>query len=288
MGERKATSPPPLACRTRVFDFTERSYVMGILNVTPDSFSDGGKYLDKTRAVDCGVELAKQGADVIDVGGESTRPDSAPVSLEEEIQRVIPVIKELAYRVNVPISVDTTKAEVAKRALDAGAEIVNDISALRFDASMGKVVSEYKVPVILMHMLGSPRTMQENIHYDSLIDDIYRFLQERISTALDIGIEQDKIVVDPGIGFGKSVEKDNFTILKCLQAFTSLGRPVLVGPSRKAFIGRLLDKDVTQREEGTAAAVAIAVYNGAHFLRVHDVRSMKMVARVADAVKRAG
>jgi dihydropteroate synthase len=288
MDEIKNFCPPALVCRKKVFDFQERSYVMGILNVTPDSFSDGGKYFDKDRAVDQGVELAEQGADVIDVGGESTRPGSEPVSLDEELKRVIPVIRELASRIDVPLSVDTTKAKVAKAALDAGAEIVNDVSAMRFDPAMAGVVSDYKVPVILMHMLAPPRTMQNNIQYDSLIEDICSFLMLRIRAALDQGIEQDRIIVDPGIGFGKSVEKDNFTILNRLEAFALLGKPVIVGPSRKAFIGNLLGKDTARREAGTAAAVAIAVYKGANFVRVHSVRQIRMITQFADAVKRAG
>lgn len=260
---------------------------MGILNVTPDSFSDGGKFIDKDKAVDHGVELAGQGADIIDVGGESTRPGAAQVTLEEELQRVIPVIKTLACNVDVPISIDTTKAEVAIRALDAGAEIVNDISAMRFDPGMGKVVSDYKVPIILMHMVGAPPTMQKNICYDSVVDDISVFLKQRVSAALKFGIAKDKIVIDPGIGFGKSAAKDNFTILSRLEAFKSFGLPVLVGPSRKAFIARLVGKEVIELDEGTGAAVAIAVYNGAHFVRVHNVRAIKTVVRVVDAVKRA-
>jgi dihydropteroate synthase len=286
--KEKITSPPPLRCSKKNFDFTERSFIMGILNVTPDSFSDGGIFLDKSRAVDHGIDLAEQGADIIDVGGESTRPGSLPVTIDEELRRVIPVIKELACRVNVPISIDTTKAEVAQKALDAGAEIVNDISSMTFDPGMEKVVSGYRVPVILMHMAGIPRTMQENVHYESLINDIYRTLQIRVRAALEAGIEEDKIVIDPGIGFGKSVEKDNLTILRCLETLKSLGRPLLVGPSRKAFIARLSGDEINQRDEGTGAAVAIAVYNGANIVRVHNVAKMKIAAMVADAIKRAG
>lgn len=279
--------PPPLVCRTKVFDFRERSYLMGIINVTPDSFSDGGKYCEARQAVAHGLALAEQGADILDIGGESSRPGAAPVSAAEEIARVVPVIKELAPRVTIPISIDTTKAEVARQALEAGAEIVNDISALRFDPAMAGVVADYKAPVILMHMLGTPQTMQQDIRYDCLIQDIGTFFMERIGFAVAAGIERDKIILDPGIGFGKSVDKDNFTILSRLEAFASLGRPLLVGPSRKACIGSLLNAGPAGRDEGTAAAVAIAVYNGAHLVRVHNVAMMKMVVRVADAVKRA-
>lgn len=287
MDEKKKFYLPPLMCQKKVFDFKERPYIMGILNVTPDSFSDGGKYLDKDKAVEHGMLLANQGADLIDVGGESTRPGAVSISVKEETERVVPVIKKLQSKIQIPISIDTTKAEVAQRALDAGAEIVNDISALRFDTGMGKIVADYKVPVILMHMHGIPLTMQQEIHYDCLIDDIFTFLHHRIKIAVDSGIEQDKIVVDPGIGFGKSVDRDNFIILNCLKVFQSLGRPILVGPSRKAFIGKLLGKDITEREEGTAAAVAIAIYNEANFIRVHNVKAMKMVVQVAAEVRRA-
>jgi dihydropteroate synthase len=260
---------------------------MGIVNVTPDSFSDGGACFSREQAVAHGLRLAEEGADIIDIGGESTRPGAAPVSTAEETERVLPVIAELAGKIGVPLSIDTTKAEVALKALAAGAEMVNDVSALRFDPEMGDVVAASRVPVVLMHMRGTPRTMQYDIHYQSLIDDIRRFLEERIECAVRVGIALEKIIIDPGIGFGKSVEKDNLSILKNLAAFTALGRPVLVGASRKGFIGKLLGTPVHEREEGTAATVAIAIYNGAHVVRVHDVKKMKMVASVASAIKRA-
>ncbi len=288
MGKKELSFPPPLICGNKILDFAERSYVMGILNVTPDSFSDGNRYFDKNKAVAHGIELVKQGADIIDVGGESTRPGSFSVSAKEELERVIPVIRDLACKIDVTVSIDTTKAEVAQKALDAGAEIVNDISALRFDPDMGKVVSDYKVPVIIMHMQGTPRTMQKNIHYDSLINDVSAFLKERIKAATEAGIDPEKIIVDPGIGFGKSLkDRDNFSILKHLETFKSIGRPLLVGPSRKAFIAGMAGEDLSQGDNGTCAAVAIAVCNGADIVRVHNVRAMKIAARIADAVKRA-
>lgn len=279
--------PPVLACRTRTFDFRERPFVMGILNVTPDSFSDGGQYAEKDRAVARGLEMAAQGADIIDIGGESSRPGAVPVPLAEELRRTIPVIRELASKTTVPISVDTTKAAVAEQALDAGAQIVNDISALRFDPAMGTVIAARRVPVVLMHMRGTPRTMQQNVRYHALMDEVRAFLQERIRAACTMGIAEDRIVIDPGIGFGKSVGQDNFTILNGLGSLRPLGRPILVGPSRKAFIGSLLGAEVSDREAGTAAAVAIAVRNGAHIVRVHDVRMMSMAARVAHAISTA-
>jgi dihydropteroate synthase len=260
---------------------------MGIVNVTPDSFSDGGSYFSPEQAVAHGLRLAAEGADILDIGGESTRPGAAPVSAVEEADRVLPVLTELAVQVDIPLSIDTMKAEVARRALAAGAEIIYDVSALRFDPEMGHVAAESNAPVVLMHMRGAPQTMQQNIHYQSLIDDIRKFLEERIEHAVSAGIALENIIIDPGIGFGKSVEKDNFSILKNLGAFTALGRPILVGTSRKCFIGKVLGTPVHEREEGTAATVAIAVYNGAHIVRVHDVKSMKRVAAVANAIKKS-
>jgi dihydropteroate synthase len=279
--------PPPIVCRKRTFDFSERPFIMGIVNVTPDSFSDGGSYFSPEQAVAHGLRLAEEGADIIDIGGESTRPGAAPVSAAEETERVLPVIAALAANIDVPLSIDTTKAEVARKALAAGAEIVNDVSALRFDPEMGDVVAAARVPVVLMHMRGTPRTMQHDIHYQSLIDDIREFLEERIEYAVSVGIALENIIIDPGIGFGKSIEKDNLSVLRNLAAFTALGRPILVGTSRKGFIGKLLGTPVHEREEGTAATVAIAVYNGAHMVRVHEVKSMKMVATVAHAIKKS-
>lgn len=260
---------------------------MGIVNVTPDSFSDGGSYFSPEQAVAHGLRLAEEGADIIDIGGESTRPGAAPVSAAEETERVLPVIAALAANIDVPLSIDTTKAEVARKALAAGAEIVNDVSALRFDPEMGDVVAAARVPVVLMHMRGTPQTMQHDIQYQSLVDDIREFLEERLEYAVSVGIALENIIIDPGIGFGKSIEKDNLSILRNLAAFSALGRPILVGTSRKGFIGKLLGTPVHEREEGTAATVAIAVYNGAHMVRVHDVKSMKMVAAVANAIRKA-
>jgi dihydropteroate synthase len=279
--------PPPIVCRKKVFDFSARPYVMGIVNVTPDSFSDGGKYAQHEQAITHGLRLAAEGADILDIGGESTRPGALSIPAALELERILPVIRELSGRVGVPLSVDTTKAEVARQALEAGAEMVNDVSALRFDPDMAGVVAAGRVPVVLMHMQGTPRTMQHQVHYDCLMDEIRDFLRERIACAVHAGIAAEAIIVDPGIGFGKSTEKDNFTILKQLAAISSLGRPVMVGTSRKGFIGRLLDVPVHEREPGTAATVAIAVYNGAHFIRVHDVAAMKMAARVAEAIRTA-
>ena len=230
--------------------------------------------------------MVEEGADIIDIGGESTRPGSDPLPLEEELQRVVPVIESLSAKVTVPISIDTYKAEVARRALDAGASIVNDISGLRFDPGMAGVVSASKVPVVVMHIKGSPRNMQQSPVYEALIPEILDYLRGSIAIALEAGVSEEKIIIDPGIGFGKTFDH-NLEILHNLDRFALLGRPVLIGPSRKAFIGRILDNAPPQeRIYGTAAAVAISIMKEANIIRVHDVMEMVQVARVADAVKR--
>ena len=287
MEDRENIFPQPVTVGNKILDFSKRSHVMGILNVTPDSFSDGARFFDLDAAIKHGMEMAEQGADIIDVGGESTRPGADTVSADEEIQRTEPVIRELSKRIDIPLSIDTTKADVARRALDAGAEIVNDISALRADPEMVEVAVSYQAPVVLMHMLGSPKTMQQDICYDSIIEDITDFLIERIDFAINNGVERNKIIIDPGIGFGKSVGNDNFEIIREMRSFASLGLPVLVGPSRKAFIGRLLDAEVDERDIGTLATVSIAIHNGANIVRVHNVAQTKMASKVADSVIRA-
>ncbi|MDQ7787010.1 MAG: dihydropteroate synthase [Thermodesulfovibrionales bacterium] len=258
---------------------------MGILNVTPDSFSDGGLYFDASSAVKRALQMVDEGADIIDIGGESARPGAEPLPVEEELKRTIPLIETLARDIPVPISIDTHKAAVAKRALDAGAAMVNDIGGLRFDPEMPSVVSQYKVPVVAMHMRGKPKDMQQNPVYTSLIPEILAYLEESIAIAAEAGISQDKILIDPGIGFGKTFEH-NLEIIHNLPMFSALRKPVLIGPSRKAFIGKILgDAPPEERLEGTAAAVAIAIFNGANIIRVHDVKEMVKVAKVADAVK---
>jgi len=264
-------------------DFSKRTYLMGILNVTPDSFSDGGRYFDKEAAIRRAQQMVEEGADIIDIGGESTRPGSGPVPVEEEISRTIPVIESLAKNIKVPVSIDTYKAEVAKRALDAGASIVNDISGLRFDREMPKVVSQYKVPVVIMHIKGTPKSMQADPQYEALIPEIIDYMRAGIMLAVKFGIPEDKIIIDPGIGFGKTFEH-NLEIIRSLKEFALLEKPLLIGVSRKAFIGRLLgDAPVSERLEGTAAAVAISIFNGANIIRVHDVKEMKKIALVAEA-----
>ena len=268
------------------FDFSQRTYIMGILNVTPDSFSDGGRYLDHSLAIKRALQMVEDGADIIDIGGESTRPGSDPVPAEEELRRTIPVIETLSKEIRIPISIDTYKAGIAKRALDSGASMVNDISGLRFDPEMAGTVAAHRVPVVLMHIKGTPKNMQQSPTYDALIPDILQYLKESMTIAGKAGILEDVIIIDPGIGFAKTFEH-NLEIINNLDKFRSLGKPVLIGPSRKAFIGRILGNVPTEeRIEGTAAAVAISIMNGANIIRVHDVKEMARVAKVADAVKR--
>lgn len=267
-------------------DFSKKTYIMGILNVTPDSFSDSGRYFRKSAAIKRALRLIEDGADIIDIGGESTRPGSEPVPDAMELRRVLPVVEVLSKESKIPISIDTYKSEVAKRSLDAGASMVNDISGLRADPGMAAVVSQYKVPVIIMHIKGAPKNMQKNPVYRALIPEILDYLKGSIDIAIKSGIKEDKIVVDPGIGFGKTFEH-NLDIIHNLHEFTLLGKPLLIGPSRKAFIGKILGGVPPEdRLEGTAAAVAISIMNGANIIRVHDVKEMVRVAKVADAVKR--
>jgi len=281
----KTRVPAPIRAGSLTMHFDQRPYIMGILNVTPDSFSDGGKFFDRQRAVDQALKLVEEGADILDVGGESTRPGSEQVPEDEEIKRVLPVIQAAVRYTTAPVSIDTTKAAVAKAALDAGAAMVNDVSALRFDGKMGEVVAAAGVPLVVMHMRGIPKTMQAGpIEYADLLGEIRAFLEEAVQRAVASGVEREQIIVDPGIGFGKTPEH-NLTILNRIGELLALGRPVLAGPSRKAFIGKVLDKEVDQRLHGTASAVAAAVFGGAHILRVHDVGPMRDVIEVAHAIR---
>ena len=265
----------------------ERTLIMGIINVTPDSFSDGGRFDSPEKAVEEGIRMAEEGADILDIGGESTRPGSDPVSPEEEMRRVIPVIRALALRTDLPLSVDTMKASVARKALAEGAEIVNDVSAMGSDEAMAKVVADAGAAVVLMHMRGMPKSMQAgDLAYHSLRGEIIAYLRKGIERAGDVGIDPTQIMVDPGLGFGKTAA-DNRRLIRYLREFRILGRPVLVGASRKAFIGRVTGGTPVEREEGTAAAVTAAILNGGQVIRVHDVPMMKKVATMADALLRA-
>lgn len=260
-----------------------RTWIAGIINVTPDSFSDGNLYLDKDKAIARGLELVSEGSDIIDIGGESTKPGSETISAEEEIRRVIPVISALRQRIDIPISIDTTKSEVAEAALDAGADIINDISSLRFDPRMGPLAAQKDVPVILMHMKGTPKTMQRNPSYENVVLEVMAFLKERLKAAEACGIKKEKLIIDPGIGFGKRLE-DNLTLLSNLRALEELNRPIMVGTSRKSFIGKILNVPPQERLEGTIATAILSIVNGAHILRVHDVALVKKAVLVAEAI----
>jgi len=268
-----------------VLDLGKRTHVMGVLNVTPDSFSDGGHYFETGKAIDHGIQMDRDGADIIDIGGESTRPYSEAVSAAEEMDRVIPVIEGLRKEITAPISIDTCKARVAREALRAGASIINDISALRFDPEMARTAAQAGVPVILMHMKGTPGDMQKNPVYGDLIRDILDFLREAIERCEAAGIRRDLTVVDPGIGFGKTFDH-NLQIIRELSRFQCLERPVLFGPSNKAFIGHILNREPHERDTGSMAAVAAGVMNGAHIVRVHHVRKAVETVRIIDAINR--
>lgn len=258
--------------------------IMGVLNVTPDSFSDGGRFLAADAALEQALALVREGAAVVDIGGESTRPGSDPVGLDDELQRVVPVIEALAARAGVPISVDTTKAEVARRALAAGARMVNDVSALRTDPAMAEVVAEAGSPVCLMHMQGQPKTMQDAPLYDDVVGEVIAFLEERMAFAVSQGVREEQVLLDPGIGFGKTIEH-NLTLLRHLDRLVALGRPVVLGTSRKRFLGAILGAEPGERVVGTMATTVIGLLAGAHVFRVHDVKPNYEALRVALAVR---
>lgn len=270
--------PYDLDCRGKVIRLGERTLVMGILNVTPDSFSDGGKFYDPGLAVERAARMVEEGADIIDLGGESTRPGHTPIGAEEELARIMPVLKRLVDEIPVPVSIDTTKAAVARQALEAGAHIINDQWAFRADRAIAGVAAEYGVPVVLMHN-------QKGTSYRDLTGDIVEYFRESINTAAEAGITREKIIVDPGFGFGKTPEQ-NLEVLRRLKELRCLGLPILIGTSRKSMIGKVLGLPVDQRVEGTAATVAVGIVNGADIVRVHDVKEMVRVARMTDAIVR--
>lgn len=277
----------------KTFELGKRTVVMGILNVTPDSFADGGKYYSLDKAVEHAILMEKNGADIIDIGGESTRPGAKPTPLKEEMNRVIPVIEQLVDKIDVSISIDTYKSEIARKALDLGVDMVNDITALQGDKKLVNVVAEYDVPVCLMHMKGNPRDMQVNPTYEDVVKEIHDFLKERAEYALFNGIKKENIIIDPGLGFGKrsggGVE-DNCEILRRLSELKDLGFPLIVGASRKAFIGNVCGNDqllpISERLEGSLAATCLAVVNGADIVRVHDVKGTRRCVDLVDCIIR--
>jgi dihydropteroate synthase len=275
-----------IECRGRVLDLGSRTHVMGILNVTPDSFSDGGRFINAENALVHAREMTAAGADCIDIGGESTRPGSDPLPETEELRRIIPLIERLSTELAIPISVDTYKSTVAKKALEAGASFVNDISGLRFSPDMAQVVADHDASVVIMHIKGTPRNMQQNPVYDDVVGEVLSYLAEGIEIALRAGVHREKIIIDPGIGFGKTLEH-NLTLIERLDEFRALGRPIMLGTSRKKFIGTVLNVPVpADRVSGTAATIALGIERGASLVRVHDVAPMVQVARMTDAVVR--
>ncbi|MEA5617999.1 dihydropteroate synthase [Cronbergia sp. UHCC 0137] len=275
-----------LTIRERCFHWGQRTYLMGILNITPDSFSDGGEFNTTSSALNQAKAMVAAGVDIIDIGGQSTRPGAEQITLLEELDRVLPVIELLRQEIDLPISIDTTRSEVAKASIAAGADMINDISGGTYDLEMLPTVANLNVPIILMHIRGTPQTMQQQTDYQDLIGEIYSFLLTQIAIATAAGIDQNKIIIDPGIGFAKN-HQQNLEIFRNLHLFKTLNCPILVGASRKSFIGRILNQpDPKARVWGTAAACCAAIFNGADILRVHDISEMREVSLVADAIYR--
>ncbi len=270
-------------CRDKELEIGTKTYIMGVLNLTPDSFYDGGKYSSLDKALKHVEQMIDEGADIIDIGGESTRPGSLSINLDEECERVIPVVKEISRSFDTIISIDTTKSGVAYEALKEGASIVNDISGLKFDEKIADVAKEFDAAVVLSHTSSRPQDMQDHTDYSSLLDEILDALRKSIRLAVEKGVNKQSILIDPGFGFGKTDEQ-NLILLKKLSRFCELGKPVLIGTSNKSFIGKTLDAEINERIEGTAATVAIGILNGASIVRVHDISYMKKVSKMVDAV----
>lgn len=274
----------PVVCGGRVLSFRSKTYIMGILNVTPDSFSDGGRYRQLDAALRHAEEMIEAGADIIDVGGESTRPFAEPVSTDEELSRVGPVISAIRKRWDILLSIDTYKAVVAREAVSLGADIINDITALRHDPEMIGVLSAFPVLAILMHMQGMPQDMQLSPHYGDVVAEVTAFLKGRLEWASEQGVDRDRFIIDPGIGFGKTLNH-NLELLRSISSLKQLGRPILVGPSRKSFLSKILRLRDGQEDEATQAALAISIWQGATIVRVHDVRSAVCTARIVEAIR---
>ncbi|RMD88080.1 MAG: dihydropteroate synthase [Calditrichaeota bacterium] len=275
--------PPILKLAERTYDLSQRTLIMGVINCTPDSFYSSSRVLDAQKAIETGIRMMEEGADILDVGGESTRPGSEPVNQDEELRRVLPVIEGLLANVSIPISIDTYKATVAARALSAGVHMVNDISALQFDPQMVEVVAQFGVPVVLMHIKGRPKEMQRNPSYENLMGELFEYFAQRIQFATNHGIPRENLILDPGIGFGKRLQ-DNYEIIRRLREFSIFDLPILVGPSRKSFLGKVLNLPPEELLEGTLAACAVAIQNGAHILRVHDVKEVARAVKIVDAL----
>lgn len=269
------------------FDFSKKTFVMGILNVTPDSFSDGGRYIDLQESEKRIINIIKEGADIIDIGAESSRPGSDPVNEQEEWKRLEPILKNLRNKINIPISLDTYKSSIAKKALEMGVEIINDISGLKKDPKMAETVSKYNAYIIIMHMRGNPKNMQDKVYYENVVEEVIQELKESIKIAKKYGIKDEKIILDPGIGFGKR-QDDNLNLLKNLDKIVSLGYPVLVGASRKRFIGDILESKVEDRLEGSLAVASYSAVKGASIMRVHDVAETVKTFKIINAISNIG
>ncbi len=278
--------PTRFRCRGRLLDLTEKTWIVGVLNVTPDSFSDGGRFVDAAAAVDQAMRMAEEGADILELGGESTRPGAVPVPVDEELRRILPVLRGLRARLAIPLAVDTYKPEVARVVLGEGAEIINDIYGVRGEGHLAEVVAQAGAGLVIMHMKGTPGDMQIDPSYDDVVGEIVAFLRDRVAFAEGVGVDPESIAVDPGLGFGKRLQ-DNLALLRQMSAFHRLGKPIMVGPSRKSFIGKILDLPVEERQNGTAACVAAAVLQGVAFVRVHEIRPAVHLIKMLDAIMRA-
>lgn len=278
--------PKRFRCRGRQLDLTERSRVVGILNLTPDSFSDGGCFSDPEAAVDQAHRMVEEGADILELGGESTRPGAVTVTADEELRRVVPVLRRLRSELAVPLAVDTYKPEVARAVLDEGAEIINDVYGARGEGLLAIEVARAGAGLVIMHMKGTPRDMQVDPFYEDVVVEVLAFLQDRVAFSERVGVDPESIILDPGLGFGKRLE-DNLVLLGRLSEFHGLGKPVMIGPSRKSFVGKVLDLPVEERWEGTAACVGAAILQGVAFVRVHEVGPTVRLTRMLDAIRKA-
>lgn len=278
--------PTNFRCKGHLLDVHEKTWIVGVLNITPDSFSDGGRFLDPGVATDQALRLAQEGADILEMGGESTRPGAVPVSVDEELRRILPVLRNLRSKLRIPVAVDTYKPEVARVVLEEGAEIINDVYGVRGEGRLAAVVAEKRAGLVIMHMKGTPQDMQIAPRYDDVVGEVSAFLADRVAFAERMGVDPQSIVVDPGLGFGKRPQ-DNLTLLRHLAEFHRLGKPIMVGPSRKSLVGDVLNLPIEQRQHGTAACIAAAVLQGAAFVRVHEVRPCAQVVRMLDAIRRA-
>jgi dihydropteroate synthase len=273
-------------CRNHLLDVREKTWIVGVLNITPDSFSDGGRFLDPGAATDQALRMVEEGADILELGAESTRPGAVPVSVDEELRRILLVLRDLRPKLTIPVAVDTYKPEVARVVLEEGADIINDVYGVRGEGRLAAVVAEKRAGLVIMHMKGTPQDMQIEPHYNDAVGEVLAFLADRVAFAERMGVDPESIIVDPGLGFGKRPQ-DNLVLLRHLAELDCLGKPIMVGPSRKSLVGNVLNLPVEQRQYGTAACVAAAVLQGAAFVRVHDVRPCAHLVRMLDAIKRA-